>query len=210
MKIHFRECVSGFTHLFGAILMLFGTIWLAALTWDNSAQLVVMLIFGISMLAIYVSSSALHLLDGPESFIRRLRCYDHAAIYLGIAGSYTPLIYHTLIGNQRVLMLALVWLLALIGVVSKLFFFWEGHLSTLFYILMGWVGLLFSPAVLAHLAMGAIIMILIGGMAYLIGAIIYALRKPNIHVHFGHHEVWHLLVMTGTGIHFAVIVRYLI
>jgi hemolysin III len=208
-KFNFRQPVSGLTHLVAAILSILGTIWLATLAWGDTPRLIVVLVFGVSLTAIYIASSALHLFDGHETWSQRLRRCDHASIYLGIAGGYTPFVYHALNGNLRWIALGLIWGLALTGALSKLVFFFDGHFSTALYILMGWVGMIFAPEGMAAMATSTLLLVAAGGVIYTIGAIIYALERPNFHVHFGHHEVWHVFVMTGSAIHFAAVLLYI-
>jgi len=206
----YREPVNGFTHLFAAIMAVIGTVWLASMTWGDTPRAVAVLVFGFSLIVIYVASSVMHLFNGAPEHLDRLVRFDHAAIYIGIAGGYTPFIYHLLDGEWRLLMLTLIWGIALLGVTSKLLFFWGGHLSTLLYVAMGWVGVIAAPQVLASINGGILWLILAGGLVYTAGAVIFAIRRPNFHRHFGHHEVWHLCVMGGSAFHFAAVAIHVI
>jgi hemolysin III len=199
-----REPVSGLTHLAGALLALAGTIWLATQTESDTAKMVTVLVYGMSMVLLYSASAALHLFNGSENTIFLLRRLDHAAIYMLIAGSYTPFAYNLLTGEWRWGMLGFIWFLAALGIVFKLFFFWSGHLSTLFYVGMGWLAVIFTPQML-QLDSTALGLVVGGGVTYSIGAVIYALQRPNFHAQFGHHEIWHLFVMGGSAMHFAAV-----
>ncbi len=211
MMQHFREPVSGFTHLGGAVLAFFGLITLIVETFDDPAKMASMIVYGISLILLYSASTALHLTRGTPRTIRWLRSFDHAAIYLLIAGTYTPFCYNVLSGKWRWGMLGVIWALAVIGVIYKLFFIRKdhSHLSTLFYVGMGWLAVFVLPQAVAQLPPGAVILIAGGGLLYTIGAVIFALRKPNFHRHFGFHEVWHLFTLGGSALHFAAIALYI-
>lgn len=207
----FREPVNGFTHLAGAFLAVVGLVWLLALAWGETAKLVTVLIYGLSMIALYLASATFHLARGSERMLLWLRRLDHAAIYGLIAGTYTPICYAVLDGGWRWGMLALVWGFAVVGAAYKLARLRQGsRWSLVFYLVMGWLGLLALPKALAVLPPGAILMIAAGGAAYSVGAAIFAIRRPNFHPHFGHHEIWHLCVLVGSVFHFAAIARYFV
>lgn len=205
----FREPVSGFTHLAGAILGAAALIWLIVLTRQDPAKMLSMIVYGVSLVLLYSASAALHLIKGSERTFLWLKRFDHAAIYALIAGSYTPICYNLLSGGWRWGMLSTVWALAVIGILFKLFYLREsGHLSTLFYVGMGWLCVLALPQLLAQLPPGAIWLLVGAGLLYSVGAVIFAIQKPNFHPHFGFHEVWHLFVLGGSGLHFAVVLNY--
>lgn len=206
--LRFREPVNGFTHLAGAVLALIGTIWLVALTLDDLPRMVVMLVYGVSMVLLYAASATMHLYNGDTRTIQFLNRLDHAAIYLLIAGTYTPFIYHFLDGEWRWALLALIWGMAVTGMLFKLVFFWGGHVSTILYVAMGWVAVFFAPVFLPLLSVGALLLLLAGGLVYTGGAIIFALHRPNLHRYFGHHELWHVCVMVASGIHFAAVLLF--
>jgi hemolysin III len=208
----FREPVNGFTHLAGALLMAGGLIWLVALTRDEPEKLVTMIVYGISAILLYLASTVYHLVDGGERIELLLRRVDHAAIYLMIAGTYTPLVYNLMDGTWRWGLLSVVWLLALVGVVCKLLFL-RGErfrlLSLVLYVGMGWIALAAIPEALRLLPTGALALIVGGGIVYTLGAVVFALRWPNLHRWFGHHELWHLFVLAGSALHFAAILGYI-
>jgi hemolysin III len=205
----FREPVSGFTHLAGAILGLVGMVWLLAGATGEPGKMVSVLVYGVSLVLLYSASTALHLVNGPPATVRWLQRLDHAAIYTLIAGTYTPICYNLLTGAWQWGLLGVVWAVAVVGVVFKLVARnIDSHLSTLGYVAMGWIALVAAPHLLQQLPAGAIWLILGGGLLYSIGAVIFATRRPNFHPHFGFHEVWHLFVLGGSGMHFAAILIY--
>lgn len=134
-----------------------------------------------------------------------LRRFDHANIYLIIAGTYTPFALLALDGFARVLVLTVVWIGALAGVLFKVF--WTGAprwLSTALYIALGWVAAFVLPQLMAGAGAGALILIVIGGVLYTIGGIVYGLRRPDPSPRwFGFHEVFHALTVA------AYVVQYI-
>lgn len=163
------------------------------------------------MILLYAASATFHLVRASERQLLWLRRFDHAAIYLMIAGTYTPFFYNVLEGSLRWWLLAVVWTAALLGAVYKLVFLQEsGLLSLLCYVAVGWVGVLAAPQTLHALPMGAVALIAVGCAFYMIGVIVFGLERPNFHRHFGHHELWHILVLCGSVAHFVVISRYIV
>ncbi|MBZ0293389.1 MAG: hemolysin III family protein [Anaerolineae bacterium] len=208
----FREPVNGFTHLFGVFLGFIGLIWLVIATHDHTAKLLSVVIYGVSVIVLYSASTTFHLVKGSEKTVFLLRRIDHAAIYIMIAGTYTPIVYNILSGYWRWGMLAAIWSLAVIGIVYKLLFLQgnRNHLSTILYVAMGWMALLIFPKAIALMPLPAIVLVVAGGLVYTMGAVIFALQKPNFHRYFGHHELWHLFVLGGSALHFAAIAGYII
>ncbi len=138
---HFREPVNGFTHLAGAVLAAGGLIWLIGVTHNHPSELLPILIYGLCTIALYVASATFHLSSASENTLLWLRRLDHAAIYMMIAGTYTPILYYSLQGGWRWGMLAVVWGMALLGMAYKLLFLSEAsRLSLFYYIAMGSVG----------------------------------------------------------------------
>lgn len=201
----FREPTSGFTHLAGAVLAALALVWLIAETYTDSTKLFPLVIYGVSTLLIYIASSTLHLVHGSPARLQRLRRLDHASIYLGIAGTYTPFCLLTLPEGWRWGTLIVIWLLALAGILYKLFFQWRRSLSTLVYVGMGWLALIPAPLGITRLPVAAVLLLLAGGLVYSIGAVIYALDKPNLHRYFNAHDLWHIFVMVGSVLHFAAV-----
>ncbi len=208
----FREPVNGFIHFGAGILSIAGLVWLVTLTYDNPTFLTTVLVYGISMILLYAASATLHLVRGPKKLIDWLNRLDHAAIYLFIAGTYTPICYRYLSGNWQWGMLATVWVLAATGVVIKLtlgvhrrFTF----LSTLLYLGMGWLMVFALPQLFGELALNVLWLLVAGGVTYSVGAIFFLLDKPEWRVkmpHFGMHEIWHLCVVVASSLHFSAMV----
>lgn len=199
-----REPVNSITHGMGAILALFGMIWLIWMARSFPGRATALAVFGTTMVLLYTASWLHHHYDGPDRIQEHFHRLDHAAIYLLIAGSYTPFTYTFLVDDPmwRWGMLIAIWSLAVIGVILKLGFNMYGHVSTLFYVLMGWMVVIGIPKFIASDYAPALWMIAAGGIVYTLGAVIFALRKPNFHQHFGYHELWHLFVLGGSICHF--------
>jgi hemolysin III len=172
-----------------------------------------MLVFGLSMIALYTVSAIYHIGSWTEKPRRVLRSLDHSNISLLIAGTYTPLCFNLLDGTFRTFMLLAVWLSALAGMALSVSIglpgvTWEvpRPLSTALYIAMGWISLLALPAFLAVLPGPVIGLLLLGGVFYTVGAIIYARKKPNpFPTVLGFHEVFHLFVIAGSVVFTIVI-----
>jgi hemolysin III len=171
-----------------------------------------MTIYGVSVILLYGASTLYHWVSTTpkkEIFLRKM---DHCAIYLLIAGSYTPVFYYGLDGAWKWIMLSCVWSLAMIGIVLKLFYIHAPrYISTSFYVTLGWIALIPFVQLINTLPTGAIILMVLGGVFYTIGAIIYATKCFNFFPNkFGFHEVFHLFVMAGTALHFAMMVVYIL
>jgi hemolysin III len=205
-SVRFREPVNGFTHLFGAIVAAAGAAYLAQLTWHDTPALIAVLVYGLSLTLMYLASTIFHLTVASNHTILWLRRIDHAAIYLVIAGSYTPLFYHVLEAEWRWVMLVLIWGIAVIGMGYKLIIMQtDGWPSVICYVLTGCLGLLMLPQALPRMEPGCLLLIGLGAIPLVVGAVIFGAKKPNPHPLLGHHEIWHLCVLLGTGLHFAAI-----
>jgi hemolysin III len=204
----FHEPISGFTHLGGALLAGLGMVWLIALTWDAPAKMLSVIVYSISMILMFSASTALHLPKVSDRVRNILNRLDHSAIYLMIAGSYTPFLYNVLQHEGwRWGSLWVIWLLAAAGVIYKLFLYRKNNsVSTLTYIAMGWLALALIPQALPLLPPVVTVLILSGGIVYSVGAVIFSIRKPNFHRYFGFHELWHIFVLGGSALHFAALV----
>lgn len=173
-------------------------------------QLVAFGVFGFSLIVLYTASALYHLLPLSPVGIARLRRVDHVAIFVLIAGTYTPFCLLALDGAWRAGLLALIWGLALCGMLLKLF--WMGTprwLSVALYLGMGWVALAAAPALFRTIPLGGMVWVLAGGVVYSAGALVYGLKRPNpIPGVIGFHEVWHLFVLMGSACHFWAVLRY--
>lgn len=201
-----KEPWSALTHFLGFVAAIVGVVVLMVHTAHDTSQLITMLIYGISLMALFLASSVYHFLDlGAEGneFLRRL---DHAAIFMLIGGSYVPSLVYLLDGAWRITMLAVVGGIALMGVLFKLVFY-DAHedskAGTIMYLAMGWIVVIPAYKIWPIISATSLSWLVAGGLAYTFGAIIYAARWPDPWPDvFGHHEVWHLFVLAGATLHY--------
>ena len=209
----FREPVNGLTHLAGGLLASAGLIVLLATATRAGRldQLLAFGVFGFSLIALYSASALYHLLPLSLVGVARLRQVDHMAIFLLIAGTYTPFCLLALDGGWRVGLLCLVWGLALCGILLKLLWMDAPRwLSVALYLGMGWVALIAAPALFRAVPAGGMAWVLVGALVYSAGALIYGLKRPNlIPGVLGFHELWHLFVLAGSACHFWAVLGYI-
>lgn len=211
MTYKFRDPISGIIHLILAILALVGLVLLVTITWGQGIKTLSMAIYGVSLVILFSASTIYHLANPSEKRLLKLRKFDHSAIYILIAGSYTPICLNFFSGTLRWGFLALIWAIALAGVIVKLFVINTPRWVTAgIYLVMGWMSVLVIKPMLQSMPVAALWWMLAGGLVYSIGAVIYITKKldfiPGI---FGFHEVWHVFVSLGALCHFIMIYRYI-
>lgn len=207
-----KEPVNTMTHFIAFLTAIAGLVFLIVSTWDEPPKLLVMTVYGTSLVLLYGASSLYHWIKTSprkELFLRKI---DHVAIYILIAGSYTPVFYYGLGGAWRWTMLIAVWILAVIGVILKIFFLNVPRaVSTAFYLSLGWIALVPFAMLVKTIPLGGIIMMVAGGVVYTAGALIYATKCLNFFPNrFGFHEIFHLFIVAGSVTHYLMIVFYII
>ncbi|SFJ78487.1 PAQR family membrane homeostasis protein TrhA [Thermoflavimicrobium dichotomicum] len=207
-----KEPVSTWTHFITFLAAIVGLGFLIKLSYENVSTLITMTIYGVSVILLYGASSLYHWVKATPKKELLLKKLDHCAIYLLIAGSYTPVFYYGLHGFWKWLMLASVWILAIIGIFLKIYFIEAPRIvSTSFYVTLGWIAVIPFVQLIQQLPVGAIVLMFTGGVFYTIGAIIYATKCFDFFPdRFGFHEIFHLFVMAGTITHFVMMVLYII
>ena len=206
MKFTLKDPGSAITHLIGAILSLLvaGPMIILSLTEGDYIKTISLSVFVISMFLLYSASTLYHSIDINDQINLRLKKLDHCMIFVLIAGSYTPVCTIALKGVIGYGLLGLVWTIALLGIIFKLFWVTcPKWISSVMYIAMGWTCIL---------AIFAFSWLALGGIIYTIGGIIYALKLPvfnNRHKNFGSHEIFHLFVMAGSACHCVVMYSFL-
>jgi hemolysin III len=167
-------------------------------------------IYALSVSALFGTSALYHRITWKPSARRWMRRLDHSMIFVLIAGTYTPLTLLILEGTLARVVLLVVWAGALAGVVLKLV--WIDAPKWLIsgvYLALGWVGVVTIPQMLSRAGVGAVALVVIGGLLYTAGAVIYALRRPDPRpAVFGYHEIFHLLVIVAAATHYAAIAAY--
>ena len=208
-----REPVSGLTHAVGGVLAVvgLGVLLATAASTGRLDQLLAFGIFGLSLVALYAASALYHLLPLSPAGVARLRRLDHMTIFVLIAGTYTPFCLLALDGGWRWGLLALIWSLALCGVMLKVRWMDAPRwLSVALYLGMGWIAVIAASELLRAVPPGGIAWVLSGGLVYSAGALAYGLKRPNpVPGVFGFHEVWHIFVLAGSACHFWAVLHYI-
>ena len=214
MKITIREPGSAITHYIAMMMAMVAAVpLLIKATYSQDVKHVIaMLIFIISMILLYGASTLYHSVNLTGKALKIFKKIDHMMIFVLIAGSYTPVCMLVLDKAQGYPLLALVWGTAIAGMVMKLFWVTcPKWVSSVVYIAMGWECIFVFRPLLDTLPVGAFVWLLVGGIIYTIGGVIYALKIPvldKIHKYFGLHEIFHLFVMGGSFCHFMFMLLY--
>jgi hemolysin III len=201
-----EEIANSVSHGLGLLLALAGLPLLVfdALQRGGTLPVLGAAVFGSSAVLLYLASTLYHAIPHAraKALLRRL---DHAAIYLLIAGTYTPIALGVLRGSGGWSLLGVIWTLAVAGVLFKTVVGARFHrLSTALYVAMGWLALVAIRPLWQHMAPGGLAWLLAGGIAYTVGVVFYLLHEKLRYSHFA----WHLFVLAGTGCHFFTVWRY--
>jgi hemolysin III len=202
-----REPVNSLTHWGGAILALIGLIALLIVGGSTPAKIISLLIYGLSLIFLFSASATYHMVRVREKALEIFRKIDHAAIYFLIAGTYTPFCVNAFSGFWKWGMLSIIWSLALIGIIVKVFYIRAPRwLNAGIYLVMGWLCLAAIGQMLAVLPVWVISWLIAGGIIYTLGAVVYITKIFNfIPGVFGFHEVWHIFVMLAAAAHFVAV-----
>jgi hemolysin III len=199
------ERFNAYTHLVGALLALAGAVVLIVLgaMKQDVGKIVSFAIYGASLVMLYSASTLYHSTRGRlKAFFRKL---DHTAIYLLIAGSYTPFTLVTLRGPWGWWLFGVIWVLALLGILQE---FWLGKrtrvLSLIIYVLMGWIALVAVMPLVDTLSLAGFAWLAAGGLAYTAGIVFYVYDERFTHWH----GIWHLFVVAGSALHYIAILFY--
>ncbi len=209
-----REPVNALTHLGGCILFAILTILMYVKVFSVGAtprMLISVTLFGLSLIALYFTSGYYHSINVNEKTLLFWKKMDHTMIFFLIAGSYTPFCLLALPGNTGIWLLVAIWSIAIVG--SLMMIFWINMprwLNTALYILMGWLGLTCLVPLYYNLPRPAFILLILGGVFYTIGGIMYGIKKPNIHDQFGFHELFHVFCLLGSFAQFLAVYIYLL
>ena len=208
MQITVRDPGSALTHFIGMMMALLASVPLLLKAGLTSGPLcfAAMAVFMYSMVLLYAASTTYHTLNLSEKALRVFRKIDHMMIFVLIAGSYTPVCLITLGGNLGYTLLAVVWGIAIFGILLKACWITcPKWFSSLLYISMGWVCIVVMKPLWETLPPAAFVWLLAGGLIYTAGGVIYALKLTRFNQlirGFGNHELFHLFVMAGSLCHY--------
>ena len=207
---HIKEPGSAITHFIGMLMAIFAAVPLLIKAAHEPSRIYVisLAVYSASMILLYAASTTYHTFDISAKINTILKKWDHMMISILIAGSYTPICLLVLKGKTGLILLAIVWSFAIIGILIKAFWVYcPKWVSSILYIGMGWTCVLAFTQILNSMSRTSFIWLLAGGIIYTVGGIIYALKLPifnSKHKNFGSHEIFHLFVMGGSMCHFVV------
>ena len=201
-----EEKLNIITHAFGLILSItaFPFLLMKSFDYEGFSKSLSLLIYGLSLIILYAASTFYHAANEPN-LRRKLNILDHAAIYVLIAGSYTPFTIIVLKGTLGWFILGFTWSFAIAGIVIKLFFTGRFEkLSTILYVLMGWQIIFAMKPLSNNLSNEGVELLFYGGLFYTIGALFYSLKKIQYN-----HAIFHVFVVLGSFCHFLTVYFYL-
>ncbi|NSB11953.1 PAQR family membrane homeostasis protein TrhA [Clostridium beijerinckii] len=215
MEKYLREPINGLTHFVGAVLSLFALIAMLIKVYTRGSSTITfvsVLFFGISMILLYSASATYHSVIANDKVIKILKRLDHSMIFILIAGSYAPFCLVALNGKVGINLFLAVTICAVIGIAFKLCWVTcPRWLSSSMYIGIGWFAIFAIYPMSQVLSSFGLSWLVLGGIMYTIGGIIYALKSDKIKVWlFGRHEIFHIFIMLGTLCHFICVFVYII
>jgi hemolysin III len=207
MNIPENEQISAYTHGGAIPVMATGTAILVYLSRGNFYLQIVSLIYGLSAVLLFTASFLYHARKSEENDTSIWRKLDHSAIFLLIAGTYTPMCYLYLDGWMRWGILIAQWSLVFSGIIFKLFFINAPRvIGTAIYLIMGWIVVVPISRLVNTMPGDAMFFLAAGGLSYTVGAVIYAIKKPNpLPDYFGFHEIFHIFIIAGAAFHLCMV-----
>lgn len=199
------EIANGLTHALGIVLSILGIVFLLifASSHNKASYWISFSVFGASLLILYSASTLYHFISKPK-LKSLLNIVDHIAIFILIAGTYTPFTLVTLEGPWGWSLFGVVWSIAVVGAILKLFFTGRYRiLSTILYLLMGWIVIIALKPLIDNIATEGLILLFAGGLSYSLGVIFYLWEKLPFN-----HAVWHLFVLAGSIFHYFAVLFY--
>ncbi len=205
-RLFIEELANSLTHGFGLILSLAGMAALVNLSWaKGSIHIVSCSIYGATLVLVYAASTLYHSAQRPQ-IKHYFRIFDQVAIYLVIAGTYTPFTLINLRGFWGWTLLGMVWGLALMGIVFKIVFVNRYKAVTIvLYVLIGWMAVVAAKPIIDTIPLGCLALILGGGVAYSMGLVFFAWEKLPFH-----HTIWHIFVLVGSIFHYCAVIFYVL
>lgn len=204
-SVGLKEPFNSISHMVGGGLALVGLVVLVILA-QGPVQTLAAVLYGLGLVTLFTMSTLYHSIPGRPSVEKWLERLDHVAIYLLIAGTYTPVCLVLMGGAWGWSLFGAVWGIAIVGIVLKLTVplgpEWV-HITG--YIGLGWIALVAAPVLFPILTTGGLTLLVTGGVIYTLGAFLYAWDRPKIIGNLGAHEVWHIMVIAGALAHFSFI-----
>ncbi len=211
MKKIIKDPFSSISHMVGFIAAI-PILSVLIIKSKNTYSIVSFAIFGAALMLLYGASATYHAVNAKEKITNILRRIDHMMIFILIAGTYTPICLISLKGLTGYVLLIIIWSCAILGIVIKIF--WMNaprFISTLMYVLMGWCAAFAFYPIIKSVSFAGFSFLLAGGIAYTIGAVIYALKWPRICTkYFGFHDLFHLFVLAGSTLHVIFMFIYVL
>ena len=205
---HYREeLLNSITHGTGVLLSIAALALLIVFSsiYGDRGHVVSCTIFGITLILLYTASTLYHSFRKPK-IKNVLKIIDHSCIYLLIAGTYTPFLLVSLRGILGWTMFAVIWFLAIIGVVFKIYFVHRFKIiSTIAYLLMGWLVVFAIKPLFGSMPTGGIVFLFAGGLAYSLGVIFYVWKTLPFN-----HAIWHMFILAGSACHFFAVLFYVL
>ena len=202
-----EEIFNSTSHGIGTIISLIVLIVMIVISAKQGSALSVVasIIFGLTLILLYVSSTLYHALTNPTAK-RVFQVLDHCAIFLLIAGSYTPYALLTIGGSKGWIIFGVIWFCALVGILLNSINLKKFQLfSIILYLGMGWTVVFYIRDLIANLALGGIILLAIGGVAYTLGIVFYMVKRIKYF-----HSVWHLFVLAGSICHIFSVILFVV
>lgn len=209
-----REPMSALTHFIAFLGALFGLLALVYISVYPEVKLLNIItfsIFGLGMMLVYAASTIYHTLYLSQEGIKKLKKLDHMMIFVFIASTYTPICLIALKGFIGWSLLGIIWALAIIGILIKIFWIHAPRwFSSVIYVVAGWIALIYLMPIIHTLGTAGSLWLFIGGGFYTMGAVVYAVGKPDpLPGFFGFHEVFHIFIMVGSAMHFWLMFEYI-
>lgn len=200
-----KDPFSSVSHGVGFLLAIVGTIALVVVAYNKTLALTGCLVYAAGLIFVYLASTLYHAKQSSSPWPQRL---DHMAIYVMIAGTYTPVCLLSLPSRIGIPMLVAEWTLAVFGLLLNVFFGGGPNvLRVVLYLVMGWMALAAIGPLTSHLATYQSWCLLLGGLFYTFGTLIYATERPRLWPgRFDAHDLWHLFVLTASGFHYALVI----
>lgn len=202
-----EELFNFYSHLLGMVVAIIGTVFLLQVASESVSMFVVAAIYGLSISFLLLASSLYHFFKKQDNELSFWRKMDRLAIFFMIAGSYTPVCYFFLDDSWRLPMISIQWGLVAFGLCSQIFFPRAPRMIyAAIFLIMGWLVILPINQILASMSTAQVTLLFTGGVAFSIGALFYALKKPLLFPgKFSFHELFHVMVLIGAGCHYALI-----